>query len=455
MNVKRFVQFGIALLSVVAVIGFLQLYLHVVKIQFDVNNDMRKTDQSAYMRFAIEAYESNFQYTGGRNQMPLYPFLQALFYSPTLDDDGFFEQGKRISVVLSLVCLAVLSVTFVVKFSKLYGLYVVLAIAFLIFAFKSPYFQTEILFYTLFGLAFVVSVEALSSPRWYKSLLVGVLYALAHLSKASALPGLVLFVSSYGVLIASRISCRCTSRIELKHLFLHALAPFLIFVVLLFPYFQESKERYGSYLYNVNTTFYMWYDSWDEAVAGTRAAGDRRGWPDLPDEEIPSLRKYLEEHSIEQILDRFRSGAQRLINFGCYLGRSKHRFGYCSQVGLNMIVLAISVAIIAARSLLLHVRRYFHVICFVGLFHLFYALAFAWYMPLIGNGPGTILSLMIPFFWTVGLAVHSQTFESFRIRFLRRHISASTVVYSVMLLSLAYEIYQVIDFRAYAMYGGE
>ena len=90
MNVKRFVQFGIALLSVVAVIGFLQLYLHVVKIQFDVNNDMRKTDQSSYMRFAIEAYESNFQYTGGRNQMPLYPFLQALFYSPTLDDDGFF-----------------------------------------------------------------------------------------------------------------------------------------------------------------------------------------------------------------------------------------------------------------------------------------------------------------------------------------------------------------------------
>ena len=455
MNVRRFVQFGIALLSVVAIIAFLQLYLYVAKIQFNVNNDMRKTDQSSYMRFAIKAYESNFQYTGGRNQMPLYPFLQALFYSPTLDDDGFFEQGKRISVVLSLGCLAVLSAMFVFKFSKLYALYVVLAIALLIFAFKSPYFQTEILFYTLFGLAFIASVEAISSPKWYKTVGVGLLFALAHLSKASALPGLGLFVSSYLVSILFSLLGRRTSRNELLYLLRHALGPFVLFVVILLPYFQESKERYGSYLYNVNTTFYMWYDSWDEAVAGTRAAGDRKGWPDLPDEEIPSLRKYLEEHSIEQIFDRFRSGAQRLINFGCYLRRSKHRFGYCSQVGLNMIVLVISVAIVAARSQLRHVGRYFHVICFVGLFHLFYALAFAWYMPLIGNGPRTILALIIPFFWTVGLAVHSQTFESFRIRFQQRQISASTIVYIVMLFSLAYEIYQVVDNRAYAMYGGE
>lgn len=455
MNQKLFLRFVFVLLAIAAVLGFLYLYLHVARIQFDVNDDMRKTDQKSYMRFAVKAYESNFGYTGGRNQMPLYPFLQALFYSPSLDDAAFFEQGKRINIGLSLVCLAVLTAAFFSKFSRLFSVYALLTVAFLVFSFKSPYFQTEILFYTLFGLAFITSVEALVSPKWYKSVGVGLLFALAHLSKASALPGLVFFVSSYVLLILGRLITRRSSRAELLDLCKLGAAPGLIFVVLLFPYFQESKQIYGNYLYNVNSTFYMWYDSWDEAVAGTRAAGDRVGWPDLPDEQIPSLSKYLDEHSNEQIIDRFRSGAQRLINFACILRKSKHRFGYCSQVGLNLIILACSLALIAVRSHVRHAARHIHVLLFIGIFHLFYALAFAWYMPLIGNGPRTILSLMIPFLWTTGLAVHSETFASYRLRILGWRLSASAVVYSAMLLTLFYEIYQVIDYRAFTMYGGE
>ena len=84
--------------------------------------------------------------------------------------------------------------------------------------------------------------------------------------------------------------------------------PILVFLLLLSPYLIESKAKYGAYFYNVNTTFYIWYDSWDEAKAGTLAAGDHLGWPDLPDEEIPSLQKYLDEHSAVEILHRFRDG---------------------------------------------------------------------------------------------------------------------------------------------------
>ncbi len=454
-NGQLAIRCGKALISVALAALFLFLYLYVANLQSGVNDDLQKNDQGAYMSFAVRAYQTNFSYTGGRNRMPLYPFIQALFYSPDLDEEAFFEQGKKLNVGLSILCLIILSVAFFAKFSKLFALYAILVIGFLVFAIKSPYFQAEILFYTLFGLAFVLSVETLNSPKWYKSLGVGLLFALAHLVKASVLPGLALFVGSWVLLILSRAPSRCISRAEMIRLSQHALVPFLTFTVILFPYLQESKERYGSYLYNVNTTFYIWYDSWEEAKAGTRAAGDRKGWPDLPDEEIPSLSKYLDEHSKEQVIDRFRSGAQRLINFSCYLRRSKHRFGYCSQVGLNLIIIAYSVALIASRGHLRHASRYFHLITFVVLFHVIYALSFAWYMPLIGNGPRTILSLMIPFLWTLGLLAHSATIESSRISILKWRFRASTVVYVAVMLTLLYEIYQVIDFRAYTMYGGE
>ena len=144
-----------------------------------------------------------------------------------------------------------------------------------------------------------------------------------------------------------------------------------------------------------------------------------------------------------------------MIACGCYLRKSKNRSCYCSQVGLNLTVLAASLALIAVRSRLRRFGKSFHVICFISLFHLFYTLAFAWYMPIIGYEPRTILSLMIPFLWTVGLAVHAESLSSWRIRILNSRISASTVVYSAMLLSLIYEIHQVIAYRVYTMYRGE
>ena len=449
------VRCGRALIAVALAALLLPFYLHVANTQNGVNDDLQKNDQGAYMSFSVQAYQTNFSYTGGRNRMPLFPFLQALFYSPDLEEEAFFEQGKMLNVGLSILCLIVLSLAFSFKFSKLFALYAILVIAFLVFAFKAPYFQAEILFYTLFGLAFILSVESLSAPTWLNSLGVGALFALAHLTKASAMPALLMYLSSFALMVISRVVRGKSGGRAAGMLCLQALSTVLILLLLLFPYLQESKERYGSHFYNVNTTFYVWYDSWEEAKAGTRAAGDRRGWPDLPDEEIPSLGKYLREHSTEQIIDRFRSGALRLINFGCNLHRSKHRFGYCSQVGLNLIIITCSLALIAARGHLRRASQNFHTISFVALFHVIYALSFAWYVPLTGNGPRTILSLLIPFLWTLGLLAHSDALDSSRIPILRWRPRASTVVYSVMLLTLLYEIYQVIDYRAFAMYGGE
>ena len=43
---------------------------------------------------------------GERNRMPVYPGLLALLYDPALSPDAFFERGKQINIILSLVLLA-------------------------------------------------------------------------------------------------------------------------------------------------------------------------------------------------------------------------------------------------------------------------------------------------------------------------------------------------------------
>ena len=85
---------GKALLAAGIALFFLILYLDVAQKQSRRNHDLTQHDQRAYMNFAKKAYESRLQFTGTRNRMPLYPWIQALFYSPPMDDEAFFQQGK-------------------------------------------------------------------------------------------------------------------------------------------------------------------------------------------------------------------------------------------------------------------------------------------------------------------------------------------------------------------------
>ena len=458
MNMPNFTStqhIGKALLAFAVGLFFLILYLDVAQQQSQVNNDLTRSDQGGYRSIAKKAYETRFQYTGSRNRMPLYPWIQALFYSPEMDDEAFFQQGKRLNVALSLVCLLALGIAFFAKFSKIYAFYAILAIAFLVFAIKSPWFQVEILFYTLFALAFILSLDTLISPKWYKSIGVGVLFALAHFSKASGMPGLLIFISSYGILFLLKLFSRNLNREQVRQILVHALTPLAVFMILLFPYLQESKDKYGTYFYNVNTTFYMWYDSWDEVKNGTRLAGDRRGWPHMPHEEIPSLSKYLKEHSSDEIIDRFRSGIRQILWSGCTGRYSRYRYGYCSQIGLSLIILALGLPLLfKGNSAAKQRQAHLHIVWYVLLFFMLYALSFIWYMPLIGKGPRTILALLIPLLWTIGLAVHSPQIQSLQFKLFQRRVKVFHIVYLLMTLTLFYEIYQVAAFRAATMYGG-
>ena len=340
-----------AALTAAFVLICLAAYLHIAQTQSIKNRDMRWSDQSSYMDEATKAYETRFTYTSNRNRMPLYPFLQALFYSPDLSPEAFFQQGKRLNVVLSLFCIALLSYVFFSRFSRLYAGYAMLLIALVVFAIKSPFFQTELLFYTLFGLTFILSIDTIKAPNKYKTVALGAMFALCQYTKASAMPGLVIFAASYGVLVLTKLYKREVNAHCARNILFSAVMPVFVFLLLLSPYLLESNEKYGTYFYNVNTTFYIWYDSWEEAKAGTNQAGDTIGWPDLPDDEIPSLSKYLEEHTAQDIVDRFVNGITLMVKSACVIDHPfMYAYGYCSQVALALVVLLGSLFVVVKNG---------------------------------------------------------------------------------------------------------
>ena len=178
------------------------------------------------------------------------------------------------------------------------------------------------------------------------------------------------------------------------------------------------------------------------------------GWPDMPDEEIPSLSKYLKEHTPTDIFNRFKKGVGSLLGYGCYFEIIVYRYGYCSQIGLSLIILACGVAVLSISLKFSEVLERAHLVWYIVLFHVIYALSFAWYTPISGHSPRTILSLMIPVLWTLGLIVHSPQFASLRVRVFNRNISVFSIVYTLMLCSVLYEIGQVVGYRAAQVYGG-
>src|SRR5204862_4619745 len=80
------------------------------------------------------------------------------------------------------------------------------------------------------------------------------------------------------------------------------------FGLIVFPYERTSKRLYGHYFFNVNSAYYMWCDSWPEALAFTEAWRAGKVAPD----QAPSPSKYWREHSLAQIIERLARGVKTL-----------------------------------------------------------------------------------------------------------------------------------------------
>ena len=165
------------------------------------------------------------------------------------------------------------------------------------------------------------------------------------------------------------------------------------FLAVLSPYLVNSKQAFGAYFYNVNTTFYAWYDNWAQASVGTRVHGDGVGWPDMPADQIPSATKYWRSHTLAQIASRVGGGLEDMMV------RSYRTYGYLKYVVWYLVMLAI--VILADTSVFLAlVRRNRALAAFLLLYAVSHLMLIAFYEPISGTGTTRFLIVhLTPFFY--------------------------------------------------------
>lgn len=355
-------------------------------------------DQSAYLGYARHLSESNYTVVEDRNRMPVYPFLLSLIYRPELSETQFLARAQTFNVNLSILLLLFLFLILRKFLPPWCAVALLAATGFGVFLYRADKVQAEVLFYFISFCAFLLLLRMLMAPRWGLAVLTGATVGLAHLTKASVLPALALWIIVFVAQIfgsfRKRPDGRLTDAWRKAGMLLVVSASFLAVV---FPYIRTSKRIYGQYFYNVNSTFVMWCDSAAEGWEFLSAHGDKDQWRQLPPEQLPSLAKYWREHSAAQIGLRLVHGLRRLAT------QNARAIGYYKFV----IALLIASALLCARQS----RRARHLLAeqpfaaaFCILFFSGYLLLYAWYDAII-NDTRFVLSIFLPFVFVASLFV--------------------------------------------------
>ncbi len=364
---------NLSLMALLLLLGF--FYLNSTLHYSMVNREYWLSDQEAYLQFAKAVKVNGFPYSGDRVFMPAYPYLQAAFLNPNADMAVVYANGKLVNIALSIVLLVGLFLIVCKFLSTNLSIFFTLLIAFTLYIYKAAYVQPELLYYFLSFTTFLLMMKLLVRPRWDLAILTGLLLGLAHLTKASILPGVIIFVFFMTAkTVYEKIWLRRNWREVSSTLIPLVLVP-IFFLASVSSYLFESKERYGQFFYNVSSTFYIWYDSWGEAVEGTKAHGDSTGWPNMPAGDVPSLTKYLHEHSLADVSRRFGAG------FVDQAGNILFTFALVSFPLIFFVALIILLFQQWPRALKL-IRSYLIPLSFAITYFVSYLALFAWYGPI-------------------------------------------------------------------------
>ncbi len=415
-----------------------------------VNTDMDVSDQSAYMEYATLLDESAFQAVGGRSRMPALPALLALLRQPGMTDQELFRVGKVAGTLLGLGVLGLAFLVFRRGHHVLDALTAVLVAAFTVVVFKAPYVQADVLFYGLYVVFFALLVSLLLEPKPSVAVAAGVTAGLAFLTKASVQPAIVMGAACLGIRALVEVS-KPEGLPRARRVLQHVLPTVLLiasFLMVVSPYIHTSKRVFGQYFYNVNTTFYVWYDSWDEVVAGTRAHRDKEMWPAMPSEEIPSLGRYVREHTPAQIARRFYDGVLTTT------ATVRDSYGYAAFMLLYAALLGALMTSRRAGGLLRAwaVASPAVVVFICGFFAAHVAMA-AWYVP-IASGNRFILSAFLPFLYVAigGIAFARKEQLTAKVGTLRFD---ATWISPVVLAALGIYLLLLFPSRISTMFGGD
>jgi hypothetical protein len=425
-----------------------------------VNTSKARGDQTGYLWDAENVY-ANWHgrqprvVIGERNRMPLYAGFLALFYHRDLTDPAFFEVAKRANIYLSLALLGLLAAIFFRELPALVAANLTGIVAFGIFIFKAGYAQSELLFYFLMFVTFLGCWHLLRGRDGWPAVALGVATAaaagLAQLTKAAMLPFVGIFLAVYTWSAIRSLSGKNnrgqvgrqsrSGRLAVAVVFTAA------FFAVLWPYLSTSKRVFGEYFYNVNSTFYVWYDDWAHASVGTYMHGDGVGWPTTPEPELPSAVRYLREHTAGQIAARFVAGFEDMAT------KSVQMYEYLPY--LVLYLMALSIVFITRPAVVASIARSnMPLVVFLVLYAVVYLLAIAFYYPTSGTGTARfLLAHLAPLFFAISYLLSCRPLEQSRWRIGGARVGVRhfhLLVFGVLAVDVAFHLWP----RLMSTYGG-
>lgn len=419
-----------------------------------VNTFKARGDQSGYLADAQNVYANWHGATppiviGERNRMPLYAAFLAAFWSPAWTNDDFFAKAKIWNIYLSLALLTVLAAVFAYYLPPLPATNLTLIVAFGYFIFKAGYAQSELLFYFLLFVAFLLFWDILTRPATCtvdiaRAAAAGGVAALAHLTKAAMLPLVAIFIVA-GVIDAfrRRNADPRAARAKAGGLILVCVA----FLLVLSPYLRTNKTVFGRYFYNVNTTFYVWYDDWSQASVGTIKYGDGVGWPKMAAEDLPSASRYWREHSVAQIASRVAGGFWDMVD------RSYKTYWYFKYI-IVYVACALGVLMSRGKELKPRIRANPAAVVFLVLYATVYLVGIAFYAPVSGTGTTRFLiAHLTPLFFVLSWLLARDWLSTAEWRVPGAAVTLQHF-HMLVFISLIFDIAFVIWPRLMTTYGG-
>lgn len=335
---------------------------------------------------------------GDRNRMPLVPAMLSIWH--TDDWQTFVGRSKWFAIVSSLILWVVLGAVAYALLPTLSATAFTLAAVVCVFIDKASFVQAELVYYALFFLAWIAMCRVIKRPRPGWAVLAGLAAGMAYYAKASAL----LLVGVFAVVMAVRTlvdpvahrKAAESSSIDNgqtgrpARTAANATLTIAVFLLVIAPYLLDNHERYGRVFYNVNSTFFFWCDSWQQAKDFADSHNLANSYPDAAAEAIPSPRNYFRTHDLRSSLDRAFYGLKTLAELA-WAGRYA-----------KFLIAAIIVCLWLGRRRIRHLRDLDTSNALVALFCATalsgYLSVYAWY-AVVAHGDRFLLSLYLPALW--------------------------------------------------------
>lgn len=401
-KLQNFIKENATLTLIIEIFVFFTISLIIINEISPVN----KYDENAYLEHVRTILLSeNYWYLGDRNRMPIFNYFLALFYDLGLSEIQNYHNLK----IANLALTCALSLFFFLKIKdKFNNKFIFINLSFLILIIPIFALIHQLLVESIFFLSFCFMLiyfeQFYLNPSNLNAIKLGVAGVFAYLLKYTGLTvffGLSLFTIIFGLLSYKKIYIK------------KFILVFFTFFILVSPYLYENYTNFNKHIfYNVNSEFYFWADSWEEIVDGVRANNDRVGWPTMKESELPSLKKYVSEHSLSDVIERFLFGFKSIY---------KDYFSL-SKLGSHITIVSCTVILISlylankGSAYSLFKLDYFDFITILSCGFIIFASAFNSY---ISTGLRYTLPIGIPLFLMVFLKldkISNKSNENFILR---------------------------------------